>query len=63
LPGFEAANAANAPSLARRRSLITVEVSTPHLRAASDWVTSPDVTSKNTCHFSSGDNCRRFDRG
>ncbi len=37
-PGREAANAASAPSLASRRSLITVETSTPHLRAASACV-------------------------
>src|SRR3954471_18753487 len=39
-PGLEAANAASAPSLASRRSLITVETSTPHLRAASAWKSS-----------------------
>ena len=32
---FDTANAANAASLASRRNLITTDVSTPHLRAAS----------------------------
>src|SRR4051812_33088142 len=62
-PGREAANAASAPSLASRRSLITVETSTPHLRAASACESCCDVTSTNTCHFSSGDSCRPLRRG
>lgn len=55
-PGLRAANAANAASFAVRRIPITVDTSTCHLRATSDWVISPDVTFKNTSHFVSGDN-------
>src|ERR671918_1258389 len=61
-PGFDDANATIAASLATLRNLITV-ASTRHLRAASRCVNSPVVTSTNTCHFSSGDNCRRRWRG
>lgn len=54
-PGLRA-NAANAASFAVRRIPITVDTSTCHLRAASAWEISPDVTCKNTSHFVSGDN-------
>ncbi|CAN5608698.1 hypothetical protein BH24ACT15_BH24ACT15_36910 [soil metagenome] len=37
-PGLDAANAANAASLANRRNLMITDTSTPHLRAASRWV-------------------------
>jgi len=53
-PGVRA-SAANAASFTVRRIPITVETSTPHLRAASAWVTSPAVTAKNTSHFVSAD--------
>jgi hypothetical protein len=53
-------NAASAASLASLRILITTLTSTPHFRAQSDCVSCPVVTSKNTCHFSCGDSCRRL---
>jgi hypothetical protein len=48
------------PALASLRILITTLTSTPHFRAQSACVSWPVVTSKKTCHFSSGDSCRRF---
>src|SRR5664279_4440872 len=60
LPGLEAANAASAASLASCLIRITVLTSTFHLRAASAWESCCEQTSRNTSHFSCGDNCRRF---
>ena len=53
-----ATNAASAASFTDRRIPITVDTSTCHLRAASAWVISRDVTCKKISHFVSGDNTR-----
>lgn len=58
-PGLAAANAATAASFAYRRSVMIVDTSTRYLRAASAWVISFEVTSKNACHYTSGINLRR----
>ena len=57
-PGL-ADSPANAPSLAERQIVVTVEPSTRHFAAASRWVNCPVNTEVNNSHFSLGGNTRR----
>jgi len=54
-PGVRA-NAVYAASFTVLRIPMIVDTSTTHLRAASAWVISPEVTCKKISHFVSGDN-------